>query len=47
MSTSSPSSRQPARTYSLTDKVLSAGIYHCTLLADGVVVAHERLLITK
>ena len=26
---------------------LRAGIYQCVLLADGVVVARERLLITK
>jgi hypothetical protein len=46
---------QPQGTYALTDEALSegvtlrlrAGIYHCTLVADGVVVAKERLLITK
>ncbi len=46
---------QPAGTYALTDQALAegvslklgAGIYHCTLVADGAVVARERLLITK
>ena len=45
---------QPAGTYALTDEALAAGvmlrlrdgIYHCVLLADGAVVAKERLLIT-
>ena len=45
---------QPAGEYALTDEALEAGvtlrlragIYHCMLLADGAVVAKERLLIT-
>lgn len=46
---------QPQGTYPLTDEALSAGvwlrlragIYYCQLVADGAVVAKERLLITK
>ena len=46
---------QPQGTYALTDEALAsgvwlrlrAGIYHCQLVADGAVVAKERLLITK
>ena len=45
----------PMATYTLTDEALAegvtlklrAGIYHCVLVADGVVAAKERLLITK
>ena len=44
---------QPQGTYTLTDEALTAGvwlrlragIYHCQLVADGAVVAKERLLI--
>ena len=46
---------QPMGAYTLTDEALTegvtlklrAGIYHCVLVADGAVVAKERLLITK
>lgn len=46
---------QPVGTYALTDEALAsgitlkprAGIYHCALLADGALVARERLLIIK
>ena len=43
----------PMSTYALTDETLAegvtlklrAGIYHCTLEADGAIVAKERLLL--